>query len=168
MPADRQNRGPTQRESKSALLDAAREAVADRRSQPRPLPPGSRPAESRTAVRVLLGLVIAAGAGLLAVRPAWLAGPAPRAEAPEIRAASMTLSLVDAISRIKTYRDTAGQLPASAALAGVPDPGVVLTVTGPDSFEVSLGEGPGRQTLRSTDSLRTTVAQAIRTLQTRQ
>jgi|GEM_PF-6840073 len=107
------------------------------------------------------------GAGLLAARPAWLAGPTMPVESPEIRTASATLSLVDAISKIESHLMAQGRLPSRLTDIGVPNTGIRYRVLDSTAFEVSLATPDTTVVLRSTDSIRVKTIDAIRVLQGR-
>jgi hypothetical protein len=160
---------PTIRESKGALLEAAQAAIKERRDMPRPLPPGSLPPTGfgRTVFRLTLMMLMAAGALVLASQPSWLAGPKLPVETPAVRAASATLSLVDAMSRVRAYSDVRGKLPARLEDAGVENPGIIYRVVDNTNFEVSVAAGDSIVSLRSTDSLRPRLVDALLTLQRR-
>jgi hypothetical protein len=157
---------PTPRQSKSALLEAAQAAIADQRGRS-PRPPSAPEPPRRTALRVTLGILIIVGAVLLGLRPSWIAGVAPRPESPAVVAASATLALVEAVSRVNAFRQIRGTLPRSLAEAGVRDRDMVYRQLSGDTFEIELVAGDSTVTIRSTDSLRAVVADAIRTLERR-
>jgi hypothetical protein len=156
---------PTARQSKSALLEAAQEAVAVERSKGN-LPPAN-PTTRQSLARITLGLVLLVGCGLLIARPAWLAGPALPRETLAIRAASATMALVEAVSRVSAYREARGTLPATLGEAGVAHPEVRYRRLAGDHFEVRLELGDSTVVLRSFDPLKPAVTQAMRTLQAR-
>jgi hypothetical protein len=157
---------PTARQSKSALLEAAQEAVAIQHAKGQSRPPAP-PSLRQSAARVTLGLVVLVGCGLLIARPAWLAGPAPPREPLAIRAASATMALVEAVSRVSAYREARGTLPATLGEAGVAHPEVRYRRLAGDHFEVRLELGDSTVVLRSFDPLKPAVTQAMRTLQAR-
>jgi len=116
---------------------------------------------------VTLGILIIVGAGLLGLRPSWIAGVPPRPESPAVSAASATLALVEAVSRVNAFRQIRGSLPGSLAEAGIRDRDMVYRQLPGDTFEIKLVAGDSTLTVRSTDSLRAVVAGAIRTLERR-
>jgi len=111
--------------------------------------------------------MIAAGALVLASQPAWLAGPRLPVETPAVRAASATLSLVDAMSRVRAYSDLRGRLPARLEEVGVENRGIIYRVVDTNHFEVSVAAGDSIVSLRSTDSLRPRLVDALLALQRR-
>ena len=167
MPRDKPKRHPTLRQSKSALLEAAQEAVADQNTRAAEAPSGMPQPVSRTGFRGFLLLLILGGAGLLAARPAWLTGPALPTEPPAIRRASATLSLAEAVGQVKSYAAAHGRLPATLDAAGVRDSAIRFRPIGAGAFEVSLAVGDTSITLRSTEPLKGPVVDAILTLQRR-
>lgn len=157
---------PTLRQSKSALLQAAEAAVADqkvRAAEPRRRPPQS----TGRGRRLVMGLLIVVGGVLLAWRPDWLAGPSLPRETPAVQAASVTMSLAQAVSSIKAYQATHGRLPATAQAAGVTNPAISYRALANGEFAVSAQGADSLITVRSTDSLQARVVAAIRTLQRR-
>src|SRR5262245_29982016 len=95
---DQRSHEPTIRESKSKLLEAAQAAIADQRAKAvdaaRAQAARSR---GRNAFRVTLGLLSIGGSAVLAARPAWLVGAKLPSETAEVKSASVTLSLVEAM-----------------------------------------------------------------------
>lgn len=170
-PQPRRGQSPTPplRDSKSALLEAAQAAVAHRgmRAQRHPPVPRGRESGGRRALRHVLGLVLLFGSGLLVARPAWLAGPRLPRESEAVRAASATLQLIEAVSRVQAFQLAHGRLPGTLSEAGPTDPALHYQRLGDDRFLVSTRAGDSTIVLRSTDSLRQAVVDAIRVLQRR-
>jgi len=159
---------PTPRQSKSALLEAAQAAVADQRTLPAQSPPPAAPEPaSRTAFRVILGSLIIAGAVILGLRPSWLTSPPPPRESPAIQAASATLALVEAVSRVNAFQQVRGILPRTLTEAGVANRSILYRQLSQDTFEVGVANGDSTLTIRSTEPLKPKVVQAILTLQRR-
>lgn len=154
----------TPRESKSALLEAAQAAVAAKQV---PVDAPREGSPRRTATRIALGLALLVGSGLLLSRPAWLAGPALPQETLAIRAASATLALVDAVSRVSAFQAARGVLPATLQDAGVANPDIDYRRLAGDHFEVRMLAGDSTVVMRSSDSLKPAVVRAILTLQQR-
>jgi hypothetical protein len=159
---------PSIRQSKEALLEAAQAAIADHRNRP-PVPPGGQPrgGTGRFLFRLVLVGLIATGAGVLALQPVWLTGPTLAAEDPTIRAASATLSLVDVISKIEAFTTLQGRLPTQLSDVGVQNAAIRYRIIGEAGFEVSFTAGDTTVALRSTDSLKPRMVEAIRVLQGR-
>ena len=157
---------PTPRQSKSALLEAAQEAIAVQQSKGR-APPPAKPTVRQSLARITLGVVLLIGSGLLITRPAWLAGPPMPVETLAIRTASATLALVEAVSRVSAFRALRGTLPATLGDAGVTNPDVRYRRLAGDQFEVRIELGDSTVIMRSSDSLKPAVVQAILTLQGR-
>lgn len=155
----------TLRQSKSALLEAAEAAVADRKGKPDRLSTGPVPQASRLRP-LLVGLLIA-GAALLIWRPTWLAGPSLPPETPAVVTASATMALARAISHIKAFNAANGRLPSRLSDAGIQDAAIEYRPLPNGEFTVSRQGGQSMVTLRSTDSLEARVVEAIRILQRR-
>lgn len=161
-------RDPSLRQSKEALLEAAQAAIKDQRNRPPAgLRPPPTPGVGRQVFRGVLVVLIAAGAVMVAVRPPWLSGPSMPAETPTIRAASATLSLVDAISKVEAHFTAKGTLPARLTDVGVPNSGIRYKILDTSAFEVSLATPDTTIVLRSTDGIKARTIDAIRTLQGR-
>jgi len=160
---------PTLRESKSALLEAAQAAVADQRTKGRARRrPWEAQSKARTAVRSTVGVLTLAGIGLLLLRPSWLAGPTLPPESAQIKAASATLALIDAASHLRAYQSATGQLPERLKDAGVPDLGIRYQRMDSANFLIRLAAGDSTLTLRSTDSIKPLVTQAVQALRGRE
>ena len=159
---------PTLRETKSKLLEAAQAAIADQRTKA-----GTgqfaraRSRWGRDAFRVVLGLLLVAGALVLTARPAWLAGPPMPAETAEVKHASVTLSLVEAMGHVTAYFEANGRLPATLLDAGVINPQIGYHASGDARFSLTLQTEDSTLTLSSTDSLKPLIVNAIRALQRR-
>ncbi|MFN0179485.1 MAG: hypothetical protein ACKVZ0_11860 [Gemmatimonadales bacterium] len=159
---------PSIRQSKEALLEAAQAAIADHKNRP-PVPPGGqrRGATSRFLFRLALVGLIATGAGVLALQPEWLTGPTLPTEDPTIQAASATLALVDVVSKIEAYTTVQGRLPTQLSDVGVRNAMIRYRIIGESGFEVSFTAGDTTVAVRSTDSLKSRMVEAIRVLQGR-
>jgi len=121
----------------------------------------------RRVLRGTLALLTASGALIVMSKPQWLAGPKLPAETPAVQAASATLSLVDAISRVRAFTDLRGRLPAALKEAGVDNPEINFRVVEGLTFEVSIATGDSVVSLRSTDALKPRIVDAIMALQRR-
>jgi len=154
----------TARASKSALLEAALEAVADQNSRPsRAVPPAAR----RLVLRGFLVALLAASTGVLVAQPGWLVGRKPPPESPTIQAATATMRLMAVVSRLQAHQAANGQLPMTLAGIGLADSAVSYR-TGPEGyFEISTRAGDSVVSVRATDSIRLRMVEAIRTLQGR-
>ena len=160
--------GLTLRDTKSNLLEAAQAAVADQRTKARAAARSARRrGGERTPFRAVLLMVIIAGALLLIERPSWLTGPQMPAETAEIKAASATLSLVDAMSRVNAYLDRRGRLPPTLRDAGVTNPAIQYQMQSEEHFTLTLRTTDSTVTVTSTDSLKSQVVDAIRAIQRR-
>jgi hypothetical protein len=149
-------------------LEAAQAAVADQRTKGRARRrPWSEQTNARTALRSTVGILTLAGVALLLVRPSWLAGPAMPAESPEIKTASATLALIEAASHLRAYQSATGQLPERLRDAGVTDVAIRYQRIDGETFVIRLGAGDSTLTLRSTDSIKPLVAEAVRALRRR-
>lgn len=162
------DRSPSMRESKGALLEAAQAAVADSRSRP---PADHQPIRSsgvgRTVFQVIMVGIIGAGAAILITQPSWLVGAKLAPESRAVQTASATLSLVDAISKVKAFVDLRGRLPSRLDEAGVDNHAVRFKALEGTVFEVSVAAGDSVISIRSTDSLKPRVVDAILALQRR-
>lgn len=169
MEANTPGKEPTLRQSKSALLEAAQAAIADQKTKAATAPPpGLVPSgHGRTWFRSILVALILTGGTILALQPGWLIGPTLPKESEEIQAASATLALVEAVSHVRAYAATTGRLPSKLADVGVVNPAISLRPLDGGTFEVSYLTGGQAIRLKSTDSLKTLVVDAIRTLQRR-
>ncbi len=155
---------PTTRSSKAALLEAAQEATQDRKA--RPGPPAS-PKSGRTAWRAFLAAVLVIAAAVLLAKPLWLVGPTPPSETPAIKAATATMALVEVVSQLQAYQSANGHLPTTLAEAGLVDSAITYRPGPAGDFEVLMQAGDSVVSIRTTDSLKTRVVDAIRTLQGR-
>ena len=159
---------PSLRQSKTALLEAAQAAIHDQKARSdAPTRPFLAASPGRNVFRGLLVILTLASGTVLIVQPAWLVTPKPAPETPAIQAASATLVLVDAVSRIKSFAEATGRLPARLKEAGVVNPAISLRPIEGTEFEVSLAAAGATMSLKSTDALKPLVAGAIKTLQGR-
>lgn len=159
---------PSIRQSKEALLEAAQAAIADHKNRPPVLPGGRKVGGSGRVVfrLVLVGLMVA-GASVLSVQPEWLVGPKLPADDAAVQTASATLSLVDVVSKIEAYTTVQGRLPTKLSDVGVRNAAIRYRIVGESAFELSLSAGDTTVALRSTDSLKPRMVEAIRVLQRR-
>ncbi len=156
---------PTLRESKSALLEAAQAAVADQQTKGRARKRlWQENTKTRTAVRSTLGVLTLAGIALLLLRPSWLVGPELPAEPPEIKTASATLALIEAASHLRAYQSATGQLPERLKDAGITDIAIRYQRVDSVNFVIRLAAGDSTLTLRSTDSIKPLITEAVRAL----
>ncbi len=155
---------PTTRSSKAALLEAAQQATQDRTARPGPPVP---PKSGRTAFRAFLAAVSVTSAAVLLAKPLWLVGPAPPSETPAIKAATATMALVQILSQLQAYQSATGHLPATLGDVGVVDSAITYRPGAAGDFEVLMQAGDSVVSIRTTDSLKTRVVDAIRTLQGR-
>jgi hypothetical protein len=162
---DRGTAPPTLRESKTALLDAANAAVKEQEEKAR-RGTGSA-ARPKAIFWLVMSVLVVAAVALLVAQPEWLAGPRIEPEAPEIQEASATMALIEAASRVQSYRTTHGKLPRTLGEAGVANADVQYRKTDSLNFTVTIPSGDTLISLRSTDSLRPLAMKAIRVLQRR-
>jgi hypothetical protein len=154
---------PELRGTKTVLLEAAEAAINEQRNKPRS---SGQTAGAATRRTVLGGLTVLAAAVLL-IQPAWLTGPKFEAESPEIKAATATMVLIDAASRVKAYQAVTGRLPWRLQDIGFDNPAVQYQLADSTRFVVSLLVGDSTIVIRSTDSIRPLAMKAIRVLQAR-
>lgn len=157
------------RQSKEALLEAAQAAVADQRNRPlsKLSPSQPPPGKGRLVFRGSMLVAMTIGAGLLAAQPAWLTGPKLPKEDQAVQAASATLTLVDAVSKVQSYFASRGRLPRQLREAGIEHPAVQLRVTADAAFEVSLRMADSTISIRSDEPIKPRMVAAIRILQRR-
>ncbi len=158
----------TVRESKTDLLEAAQAAVANQRTKGRtPRSVWGERSRARAAYRSTMTGLILAGTTLLLLRPVWLAGPRLPPEPAEIQTASATLALIEAASHVRAYHSATGRLPERLKDAGVTDATIRYRKIDTLNFVIRLAAGDSTLTLRSTDSLRPLVNEAVRALRRR-
>ena len=151
---------PTIRQSKSALLEATQAAVEARKKAPAsPIAPTG----SRRRFRMLL-LIAVVGGTVLVAQPHWLVGRVPAPETNDIRYASATLVLIEAIGQVRAYATTKGQLPSLPSEAGVTNPAVTLKPLQGGEFELGMQVGDFRIAVRSTDALKPLIVRAVQSL----
>lgn len=156
---------PTLRQSKSALLEAAQAAVEEQKTRTGKAAGG--PGSARAGFRLLLVLVVVLAGAIVVAQPGWFVSSEPPIEPAAIRTASARLALVDAIGRVRSYTTTAGQLPPTPDAAGVTNRDISLKALSGGEFELSLKAGDSLIAVRSTDSLKPLVVEALRALQRR-
>lgn len=165
--APKQPEQPSIRQSKEALLEAAQAAIADQRSRPQEPIFRDSPPPRRGILPIVMGALIAAGVAVLVLQPTWLTGPGLPVETERVKAASATLTLVDAVSKIQAFTTKQGRLPATLDEAGVENAAIGYKVVDETAYEVSLQTADSVVSIRSTDSLKARVVDAILTLQRR-
>jgi hypothetical protein len=153
------------RDSKSALLQAAQAAIADRKTKESSR--RNRASAGRSAFRGTLAILALAGAGILVLQPGWLVGPPLPYEEPAIKRASAMLVLVQEMDRVRSFRARSGRLPRSLTEAGSGTPDVNYQVRSDADYALSIRTQDSTITLRSTDSIRPLVVEALRALQKR-
>jgi hypothetical protein len=156
-----------QRDSKSSLYEAAVEAV---KSQEELLAARARLqlTPRRRRWRAFLVVTALVGAGLLAVRPEWLAGPKGiPPEPPGIAAASLRLTLLRERRRVQNFEQERGHLPLSLGEAGSPLNELGFELFPPDDYQLWGQAGDSVITLHSTDSVRTFLGESLRLLRQR-
>lgn len=163
MKAKRGGGEPTVRQSKSALLEATQAAVEARKKVPvSPI----APAGSRRRFRFLL-LIAVVGGSVLVAQPHWLVGRVPAPESNDIRYASATLVLIEAIGKVRSYATSRGQLPSLPSEAGVTNPAVTLRPLQGGEFELRMQVGDFRIAVKSTDTLKPLIVSAVQSLMRR-
>ena len=151
------------RDSKSLLLEAAQFAVEARRAEREAASRQGRTRRAPTLVVALAGVVLGA-AVLVALGPAWLRGPSLSPETPALRAASARLALAGAVSRVQSFRRVSGRLPRTLQEVGSATEDIGYRIESESTFVMSLRAGDSTVSVRSTDSLRSAVAQSLRAL----
>ncbi len=155
---------PPPPDSKQTLYEAAITAIEDRSAKDAA---ARREAVPRTnAPRLLvLALVAAVGVVLLALQPAWLAGPkTPPPEPAGIAAASLRLTLVRERQRVLAFERERGRLPATLAETGSPLADIDYTPEGDGRFSLAARAGDSLIVLQSSDSVGAFLGGSIRAL----
>ena len=118
--------------------------------------------------RFAIGLLIAVvGGSVLVAQPRWLVGRVPPPETNDIRYASATLVLIEAIGQVRAYATAKGQLPSLPSEAGVTNPAVTLKPLQGGEFELRMQVGDFRIAVRSTDALKPLIVSAVQSLMRR-
>lgn len=142
---------PSVRDSKTDLLEAAREVVKDRHEKDVAAGKMQPAARKRVSFLTLLAL---GGLTLLALQPAWLVGPKRiPVESPAIVEASLRLALLRERQRVSDFLKQHGRLPASLAEAGSIAPGIGFEALPQQDFRLFAQAGDSLLVLRSTDSM---------------
>ena len=142
---------PTARDSKTDLLEAAREVVKDRHEKQ--VAAGKLQPAARKRVSFLM-LLAAIGLALLVLQPAWLVGPKTLPpESPAIVEASLRLSLLRERQRVSDFLKQNGRLPTSLAEAGSIAPGIGFEALPQQDFRLFAQAGDSLLVLRSSDSM---------------
>lgn len=140
----------TRAESKEALLNAAQAAVHEAKRKA-----ASERRQTRHSSRVVLlvaaGALFASSVYLLAVRPAWFFTPPLPPDPPEVREASLRLTLAREAERVRRFHVARGRLPGTLAEAGGAVKGLDYEVRPDGTFAVRAPLGAGTLELRSTD-----------------
>jgi hypothetical protein len=152
------------RDSKSALLAAARTAIQEQSDKriARAVTGGTRTNPVRIAMLVLLAV---AGAVLLLVRPAWLAGPpAVAPEPPDIAVASVRLSLLRERQRVVDFLNAHQRLPATLVETGSSATGITYVPQDSTRFHLSAWSGDSLITLHSEDGTASFLGSSLKAL----
>lgn len=158
---------PSQRDSKTSLLEAARAAVKDREEAAVVEAVARRNVPRTRRVGFLSGVGML-GLALLVLQPAWLSGPtAPPPETAPIQAASLRLTMLRERARVVDFRKRTGRWPESLTEAGGTVPEVHYERTGGDGFLLSGVSGDSTIVLRSTDSLQNFMGNSLRVIKNR-
>src|ERR1051326_2522057 len=162
------------RDSKSALLAAARSAIQEQSDKriARAVMGGTRTNPVRIAMLVLLAV---AGAVLLLVRPVWLAGRPPRGpeaagtpavapEPPDIAVASVRLSLLRERQRVVDFLSAHRRLPAALVETGSSATGITYVPQDSTRFHLSAWSGDSLITLHSEDGTASFLGSSLKAL----
>ena len=155
---------PSPADSKQTLYEAAVTAIEDRSAKDAA---AHRAAVPRTNTRRLLAMALVAAVGvvLLALQPAWLAGPkAPPPEPVAIAAASLRLTLVRERQRVLDFERARGRLPSTLAEAGSPLADIEYTPQSDGRFSLMAVAGDSAIVLQSSDSVGAFLGGSIRAL----
>jgi hypothetical protein len=155
---------PTPPDSKQILYAAAVAAIEDRSAKDAA---ARQRAVSRTNTPRLLvmALVAAVGVILLALQPAWLAGPrTPPPEPAGIAAASLRLTLLRERQRVLDFERERGRLPATLAEAGSPLADIDYKPQDDGRFSLAARAGDSLIVLQSNDNVGAFLGGSIRTL----
>lgn len=146
---------------KEELLRAAEEAVG----QDRPRGDGRAGPQTRWGI-VAWGLVLLAvlAGWLFGTRPEWVFTPPLAAEAPEVTAASMRLSLVRERQRVERYREQHGRLPATLAEAGGLLPNIEIAASPDGSYLLRAVEGATAVELHSSEDVETFLGNSLQVI----
>ena len=146
---------------KEDLLRAAQEAVGQDRGG------GATGGEPQTRWGIVfwgLALLAVLAGWAFGTRPAWVF-PAPlAAEAPEVTAASMRLSLVRERQRVERYREQNGRLPATLAEAGSTIPTIEIAASPDGSYLLRAVEGATALELHSSESVETFLGNSLQVI----
>jgi hypothetical protein len=146
---------------KEDLLRAAEEAVGQDRRQV------DRRADSQTRWGIVfwgLALLAVLAGWAFGTRPEWVF-PAPvAAEAPEMTAASMRLSLVRERQRVERYREQNGRLPATLAEAGSTIPTIEIATSPDGSYLLRAVEGGTALELHSSEDVETFLGNSLQVI----
>jgi hypothetical protein len=138
----------------------------------RPPSPVSAPAPNRhrgrTAFRASLFLSLVGGTTVLVMQPEWLVGEGRAPESADVRSASGRMIAIEAVGRVKAFVGRTGHLPATLEAAGINSTGLTLHRLEGTTFEISTMVENAVVTFRSTDSLASVLADAVRALRGRQ
>ena len=142
----------TRAESKEALLTAAQAAVDDAKRKA-----ASERRQTRHSSRVVLlvaaGALFALSIYLLAVRPSWFFTPPLPPDPPDVREASLRLTLAREAERVRQFHVAHGRLPETLAEAGAAVKGLEYEVRPDGTFAVRAPLGVSTLELRSTDQV---------------
>ncbi|PYP39782.1 MAG: hypothetical protein DMD43_10065 [Gemmatimonadetes bacterium] len=155
---------PAPPDSKQTLYEAARTAIDDRAAKDAAARL-ARTARSHPGRLGLLAAVAVAGALILILRPAWLAGPKGLPpEPPAIAVATVRLTLLRERERVLEFQRHHGRLPATLAEAGSPQSEIAYTPRHDARFSLAVEVGDSLIVLQSSDSVKAFLGGSIRTL----
>ncbi len=135
----------------------AREKEARRRAQA-----SSRPLLASCAV-----VLLAIGAYLALLKPAWVFAPRPTPESLAIQEASLRLTMANASQRVLRFRRDSGHLPESLAETGTRSGSLLYSRLGASDYRLVGENGMARLTLTSDDSLTTFLGNSFQIIQQR-
>lgn len=155
---------PAAPDSKQTLYEAARTAIDERAAKEAA---AARRALTRSDPRRLgfFAALAVAGALLLILRPAWLAGPkALPPEPPAIAVASMRLTLLRERERVLEFERHHGRLPATLDEVGSQESAIAYTPLPDERFSLAVEVGDSLIVLYSSDGVKAFLGGSIRTL----
>ena len=158
---------------KMALLDAfdtvLKTQAEERESTAREAEARER---ARTSSQPLLALctatLLAIGAYLAIMKPAWVFAPSPTPESLAIQDASLRLTMANASQRVQHFRKQNGRLPESLAETGTQGANLHYGRLGASDYRLVGENGMARVTLTSKDSLADFLGNSFQIIERRQ
>jgi hypothetical protein len=156
---------PAPPDSKQTLYEAARTAIDERTAKEAAAARAALAARGNPRRLGLLAALAVAGALLLLLRPAWLAGPqALPPEPPAIAVASMRLTLLRERERVLEFERQHDRLPATLDEVGSRETAIAYSPLPEGRFSLAVEVGDSLIVLHSSDSVKTFLGGSIRTL----